>query len=64
MEKCIGMTVSEMEIDSGYGRGWEVYNCFSTNSKSGGGDHCYKFTKANGESLPKAIILAALEALE
>jgi len=64
MEKCIGMAIEPLEIDSGYGRGWEVCNCFSVNSKFGGGDHCYKFCKAENESLPRAIIEACVEALD
>ena len=63
MEKCIGMEVESMDIDSGYGRGWEVYNCFSKETKFGGGDHCYKFTKASGVNLPRAIIEACVTAL-
>ena len=60
MEKCIGMTLhEELEIDSGYSRGWEVYNCFAF-----GDGQPYKHTKANGESLPRAIIEACVEALK
>jgi hypothetical protein len=33
-------------------------------AKFGGGDQCYKFTKANDESLPRAIIEACVEALD
>ena len=66
MEKCIGMGIAgaEMSIESGYGRGWEVYNCFAKNSHSGGGDHDYRFTKAENESLPRAIIEPCTEALK
>ena len=62
MEKCIGMTVSEMEIDSGYGRGWEVFNCFAPGTNKTGGQD-YKYTKANNESLAIAINTACVEAL-
>lgn len=63
MERCIGLTVAELEIDSGYGRGWEVYNTFAPGTNKDGGDQSYRYTKANDESLPRAIIKACVEAL-
>lgn len=62
MEKCIGATVAELEIDSGYGRGWEVYNVFAPGTNKNGGQD-YKYTKAENESLPRAINEACVEAL-
>jgi len=57
MEKCIAMDVEYMEIDSGYGRGWQVCNTIA-------GKQPYKYHKANNDSLPRAIIEACVAALE
>ena len=63
MEKCIGMEVESCQIDSGYGRGWEVFNCFAPGTNKGGGDQNYHYSNCNNESMPVALNIACLKAL-
>jgi len=56
LEACIGATISETEIDSGYGRGWEVSNLFVPGTNvSGGQDYKYVTVHGQGKSLPATI---------